>query len=71
MIPSNLQVIVWKSATNEPVSLESMTFEEMEQAVTFKAREEACNIARDSQLEYNNLKVKQLMTLRGLECLEQ
>ena len=37
MFPSNLQVIVWKTATNELVSLQSMTFEEMEQAAAFKA----------------------------------
>ena len=35
IFPSNLQVIVWKSATNEPISLESMFFEEMELAVVF------------------------------------
>ena len=28
MFPSNLQVIVWKSDTNEPISLDSMTFDE-------------------------------------------
>ena len=55
LFPSNRQVIVWKSATNEPISLDSLTFEEMETAVAFKAREEACNIAGDSQLESNNL----------------
>ena len=58
MFPSNLQVIVWKTATHEPVSLESITFEEMEQAVAFKATGEACTIVADSQLEYNNLKAQ-------------
>ena len=58
MFPSHLQVIVWKNAENLPVSLESMTFEEMEQAVAFKARGEACTIVGDSQLEYNNLKAQ-------------
>ena len=58
IFPSNLQVIVWKSATNEPISLESMSFEEMELAVAFKAKGEACNIVGDSQLEYNNLKAQ-------------
>ena len=28
IFPSYLQVIVWKSATNQPISLESMSFEE-------------------------------------------
>ena len=51
-------MIVWKSATNEPISLESMTFEEMEQAVAFKARNKSCNLLEDSQLEYNNLKAQ-------------
>ena len=54
MFPSNLQVIVWKSDTNEPISPDSMTFDEMELAVAFRARSEACNIRGDSQLEYNN-----------------
>ena len=58
IFPSNLQVIVWKSAANEPISLESMTFEEMEMAVAFRAKGEACNIVGDSQLEYNNLKAQ-------------
>ena len=58
MFPSHLQVIIWKSASNEPVSLDSMSFEEMEQAVAFKARGEACTIVGDSLLEYNNLKAQ-------------
>ena len=71
IFPSNLQVIVWKSATNQPISWESMSFEEMELAVAFKAKGEACNIVGDSQLEYNNLKAnitQLLMNLQGLEC---
>ena len=38
--------------------MESMSFEEMELAVAFKAKGEACNIVGDSQLEYNNLKAQ-------------
>ena len=67
LFPSNLQVIVWKSTSNEPISLESMTFEEMETAVAFKARGEACNIAGESQLEYDNLKAQYLSAINESE----
>jgi len=67
MFPSNLQVIVWKSDTNEPISLESMNFDEMELAVAFRARSEACNILGDSQLEYNNLKAQYLSAINESE----
>jgi len=67
LFPSNLQIIVWKSTSNEPISLESMTFEEMETAVAFKARGEACNIAGESQLEYDNLKAQYLSAINESE----
>ena len=67
MFPSNLQVIVWKSDTNEPISLESMNFDEMELSVAFRARSEACNILGDSQLEYNNLKAQYLSAINESE----
>ena len=58
---------MWKSTSNEPISLESMTFEEMETAVAFKARGEACNIAGESQLEYDNLKAQYLSAINESE----
>jgi len=67
LFPSNLQIIVWESTSNEPISLESITFEEMETTVAFKARGEACNIAGESQLEYDNLKAQYLSAINESE----
>ena len=39
LFPSHLQIIVWKSAENNPISIESCSLEEMEAAIAFKARE--------------------------------
>ena len=57
LFPSHLQ-IVWKSAQNDPISVESCTLEEMEAAIAFKARGEACNLLGDSQEEFEILKVQ-------------
>ena len=56
--PSQLQVDVWKTASNEAITLESMNFEEMEMATAYKASGEATNLLGDSQEEYNILKVQ-------------
>ena len=58
LFPSQMQVIVWKTASNEAISLESMDFEEMEMATAYKAAGEATNLLGNSQEEYNILKVQ-------------
>ena len=40
LFPSQLQVIVWKTASNEAITVENMSFEEMETAVSYKASSE-------------------------------
>ena len=58
LFPSHLQIIVWKSAENNPISIESCSLEEMEAAIAFKARGEACNLLGDSQEEFDILKLQ-------------
>ena len=51
LFPSHIQVIVWKSAHNDPISIESYTFEGMEAAIAF-------NLLGDSQEEFETLNFK-------------
>ena len=67
LFPSHLQVIVWKSATNEALTMDNMTFDEMEAVVAYKASSENSNLLGDSQEEYCNLKAKYFSALNDLE----
>ena len=67
LFPSHSQVIVWKSATNEALTMGNMTFDEMEIAVAYKASSESSNLLGDSQEEYNNLKAQYSSALNDLE----
>ena len=58
LFPSMVQIIVWKNAQNEPISIENLTFPEIEAAIQFRARGEASNVFGDQQEEYNNLKAQ-------------
>ena len=60
LITDQNQLVVWKSSTLEPLSLDIMTFEEIEIATQFKATNEASTILGDSLIEYNNLKAQYL-----------
>ena len=64
---SHSQVIIWKSATNEALTMGNMTFDEMEIAVAYKASSESSNLLGDSQEEYNNLKAQYSSALNDLE----
>ena len=67
LIVDQKQLIVWKSSTLEPLSLDMMTFEEIEAATQFKATNESSSILGDSILEYNNLKAQYLSATNDQE----
>ena len=58
LFPSMVQIIVWKNAKNEPISIENLSFPEIEAAIEFRARGESSNVFGDSQQEYINLKAQ-------------
>ena len=58
LFPSQLQVIVWKTASHEAIPVENMSFEEMETAISYKAASESTTLLGDSQEVYNNLKAQ-------------
>ena len=67
LIVDQKQLIVWKSSTLEPLSLDLMTFEEIEAATQFKATNESSSLLGDSILEYNNLKAQYLSATNDQE----
>ena len=58
LFPSMVQIIVGKNAANEPISIENLSFPEVEAVIQFRARGEATNVFGDQQEEYNNLKAQ-------------
>ena len=48
LFPSMVQIIVWKNAKNEPISIENLLFPEIEAAIEFRARGESSNDLGDS-----------------------
>ena len=54
LIRDQNQLVIWKSSTLEPLSLEMMTFEEIEVAPQFKATTGSSTMLGDSIGEYNN-----------------
>ena len=61
------QLIVWKTAASEPLTLDVMNFEEIEAAIQFKAPNESSTILGDSLGEYNNLKAQYLSAINDQE----
>ena len=61
------QLVVWKSSTLEPLSLDMMTFEEIEVATQFKATNESSTVLGGSLSEYNNLKAQYLSANNALQ----
>jgi len=49
---------LWKTASNEAITVENMSFEEMETAISYKAASESTTLLGDSQEVYNNLKAQ-------------
>ena len=43
LFPSMVQIIVGKNAANEPISIENLSFPEVEAVIQFRARGEATN----------------------------
>ena len=50
--------LLWKTASNEAITVENMSFEEMETAISYKAASESTTLLGDSQEVYNNLKAQ-------------
>jgi len=50
--------LLWKTASNEAITVENMSFEEMETAISYKATSESTTLLGDSQEVYNNLKAQ-------------
>ena len=57
------QLIVWKTAASEPLTLDVMNFEEIEAAIQY----ESSTILGDSLGEYNNLKAQYLTAINAQE----
>ena len=67
LFPSQLQFFMWKTATNEALTVESMNVEDMEIAIANKAATKSTNLLGDSQKEYSILKAQYSSAIKDSE----